>query len=74
MNKKWQPILRKILVSKISDAVNEASESLDGEEEYYFPWIGDNCYNIMADAAINILLTAQDTEAFLIDDDQLIER
>ena len=67
MNKyDWQIQLKPILIEKIKEAINEANDKLEINKKYgTFPWIGDNCYQIMADAAICVLRGMQDHQDFV---------
>lgn len=67
--KQWQIELEPILRKKIEEAINEADSNLGQNDS--FPWIGDFCYQIMADAAISVLRGMQDAENFMLDERML---
>jgi len=50
------------LVAAIKQTVDDACEEID------FPWIGDETYEIMADAAIAVLRGMFDGEKYMRDD------
>lgn len=68
MHENWQDELKPILVRKIGEAM--IAEEL---EDVLFPWIGDNCFRIMADAAIAVLRGMKDAQNYLREQDQLKE-
>lgn len=43
----------------------------DNCDEFPFPWIGRNCYGIMAKAALAVLHGMEDSQEYLREDGQL---
>ena len=60
LNENWQDYLKPILVEKIDEAMNSKEM-----EDILLPWIGNDCYRIMADAAITVLRGMEDMETYL---------
>lgn len=56
----WQDELKPILTKKIEEAMNA-----DELGDVLFPWLGNDCYRIMADAAIAILRGMEDAQTYL---------
>lgn len=69
--KSWRVELKPILVQKIEEAMNETDSKLDPGKDKPFPWLGTNCYEILADAAINVLVGMEDMEEYLKEDGML---
>lgn len=70
---KWLNELRPILRKKIREAVNETNDHLVIGEDELFPWVGDDCYDIMADAAICVLRGMADSEKYMVENGLLPE-
>ena len=56
--------LKPKLVKKIEDAINETDDELQSENTK-FPWLGENCYHILADAVINVIRGMQDSQDYM---------
>jgi hypothetical protein len=70
--KHWRIQLKPILVQKIEEAINKTDDILGkADSKKLFPWLGDNCYEILADAAINVLVGMEDMEKYLKDNGML---
>ena len=55
-------LLRPILRKRIEEAMNDTTLCTTTER---FPWLGDNCYLIMADAVICVLRAMQDSQDYM---------
>jgi cell division septal protein FtsQ len=68
----WEDRLRVKLTEYVEQAVAEVDEHfMDSEGQAVFPWVGDNVFRLMADAAITVLKGIEDTQEYLIEDGQL---
>jgi hypothetical protein len=51
---------------RLTEGIEEAVERLQAERlEFPMPWIGPNCYAIMADAALAVLRGMTDAEMYM---------
>ena len=65
-------ILKPILEKKIDEAISEADTQAHFESFMpTFPWLGDNCNEIFADAVITVLRGMQDSQNFMKADGML---
>lgn len=71
MAQHWRGILKPILAEKIQEAVAETLDRLKSQDED-LPWLGDNFEQIMADAAICVLLGMADMEKFMAENGLLV--
>lgn len=65
---RWIDILKPILRDKINEAVDEAIENFGKER---LPWVGDECFGIMAEAALCVLRGMADAEKYMAENDLL---
>jgi len=56
--------LKPNLVEKIEEAFNKTDKELQ-ITNITFPWLGDNCYHILADAVICVLRGMYDSQSYM---------
>lgn len=61
----WERELRPILIEYIEKAMSETIINAADSVSIIYPWVGDKCHEIMADAAICVLRGMEDMEEFL---------
>lgn len=68
----WRHILKLKLIRKIQEAVDQTTDELEeGDNLGTFPYLGDKCFEFMADAAIAVLLGMEDAQKYMEENDML---
>ena len=65
--------LKPNLIEKIEEAFNKTDDEIAVDSHIRFPWLGDDCYHILADAVICVLRGIYDSQNYMEKEGMLME-